>query len=96
MKLFALAAGILLGLNAMACDVCGAVNSALGLGTVAAGNRHAIGCTYQYRSYKSNHPGIFNEPAVSSSERFQRLDLNRNHSSGIALAVESKFAVGIQ
>ncbi|HLP54627.1 MAG TPA: hypothetical protein VK151_06350 [Fluviicola sp.] len=76
MKLFALVAGMLLGLNAMACDVCGAVNSALGLGTVAAGNRHSIGCTYQYRSYKSHHPGIFNEPEVSSAERFQRLDLN--------------------
>ena len=75
MKLFALVAGMLLSLNALACDVCGAVNSALGLGTVAAGNRHAIGCTYQYRSYNSHHPGIFNEPAVSSSERFQRLDL---------------------
>ncbi len=76
MKLFALVAGMLLGLNAMACDVCGAVNSALGLGTVAAGNRHSIGCIYQYRSYKSHHPGIFNEPEVSSAERFQRLDLN--------------------
>lgn len=76
MKLFALVAGMLIGLNAMACDICGAVNSALGLGTVAAGNRHAIGCTYQYRSYKSHHPGIFNEPDESSSERFQRLDLN--------------------
>jgi len=75
MKLFALVAGMLLSLNALACDVCGAVNSALGLGTVAAGNRHAIGCTYQYRSYNSHHPGIFNETAVSSSERFQRLDL---------------------
>ncbi len=66
----------LFSVNINACDACGAVNSALGLGTVAAGNRHSIGCTYQCRTYKSNHPAIFDEPAISSTERYQRIDVS--------------------
>jgi hypothetical protein len=67
---------VVLCVQSLACDVCGAVNSSLGLGTAAWGNRHTIGLTYQYRTYASNHPPLFNEPAVRSSERFQRLDLS--------------------
>jgi len=78
MKLFATFTCVLLSVRLLACDVCGAVNSSLGLGTVAAGNRHSFGLTYQYRTYRSSHPPLFNEPAVGSSERFQRIDLSGN------------------
>jgi hypothetical protein len=62
----------------IACDVCGAVNSSMGPGTTALGNRHSIGLTYQLRTYSSNHPPLFNEAPASSTERFQRLDLSGN------------------
>jgi hypothetical protein len=79
MKLVATAIGVVvMNVQLLACDVCGAVNSSLGLGTVALGNRHSIGLTYQYRTYLSNHPPLFNEPAIHSSERFQRIDLSGN------------------
>ena len=77
-KLFATLVCALVSVQLFACDVCGAVNSSLGLGTVAAGNRHSIGLSYQYRTYKSNHPPLFNEPSVGSAERFQRIDLTGN------------------
>lgn len=78
MRLFAIIAVLFIGVESLACDVCGAVNSSLGLGTVALGNRHSIGLTYQYRTYDSRHPALFDEPSVQSSERFQRLDLTGN------------------
>lgn len=78
MKLFATILFAVIGVRALACDVCGAVNPSLGLGTVALGNRHSIGLTYQYRTYNSNHPPLFNEPAIHSKECFQRLDLSGN------------------
>jgi len=78
MKLSATLACVLLCVRVLACDVCGAVNSSLGLGTIASGNRHSFGLTYQYRTYKSNHPPLFNEPAIGSSERYQRLDFSGN------------------
>lgn len=74
-RLFIVCVCVLLVKPAFSCDVCGAVNSSLGLGTVAAGNRHSIGLVYQYRTYDSHHPPLFNEPAINSSERFQRIDL---------------------
>lgn len=62
-------------ISGYSCDVCGAVNSSLGLGTVAAGNRHSFGISYQLRTYSSNHPPLFDEPSVQSREQFQRFDL---------------------
>jgi len=73
-RLFIIFCG-LFSVNVNACDVCGAVNSSLGLGTIAAGNRHTIGCTYQYRTYKSNHPDFLGTPGIQSTERYQRIDL---------------------
>lgn len=67
---------LLLSVRLLACDVCGAMNSSLGLGTIASGNRHSFGLTYQYRLYNSNHPPLFNEPSVRSREQFQRIDLS--------------------
>lgn len=61
-----------------ACDICGAVNSSLGLGTIAMGNRHSVGLNYQFRNYKSTHPRLFTEPETSSYETFQRWDLSGN------------------
>jgi hypothetical protein len=78
MKRFATIVGVMVSAQLLACDVCGAVNSSLGVGTVAAGNRHSFGLTYQYRTYISNHPPLFNEPGVRSTERYQRIDLSGN------------------
>jgi hypothetical protein len=61
-----------------ACDICGAVNSSLGLGTIAMGNRHSIGLNYQLREYKSTHPRLFTEPETTSYETFQRFDVTGN------------------
>lgn len=60
--------------NSSACEVCGAVTTALGPGTLASGNRHALGMHYQYRNYHSQHPGILNLPDESSYEYFHRWD----------------------
>lgn len=57
------------------CDVCGASNSISGFGTYANGNKTNFGLNYQFKTYKSSHPGIFNEHAESSTELFQRLEL---------------------
>ena len=65
----------LMAMNSWACEVCGAVTSALGPGTIAAGNRHAIGLGYQFRNYHSQHPGILGLPDETSDETFQRFDL---------------------
>ena len=78
MKLSATISCLLLAVRLWACDVCGAVNSSLGLGTIASWNRHSIGLTYQYRLYQSNHPALFNEAPVSSREQFQRIDVSGN------------------
>lgn len=63
------------GFSALGCEVCGAVNSSLGLGTIAQGNRHSLGFSYQYRSYRSTHPRFFSEPETVSYEQYQRFDL---------------------
>ena len=76
MKFITIMLCMLCGLYSYACEVCGAVTSALGPGTIAAGNKHAIGIGYQYRSYHSHHPGILNLPDENSDEVFQRLEVN--------------------
>lgn len=75
MKFITIALFVLWGLNSWACEVCGAVTSALGPGTIAAGNRHAIGLGYQFRNYNSHHPGILGLPDENSYESFQRFDV---------------------
>lgn len=61
--------------NGWSCDVCGAVNSSLGLGTLGQGNRSSIGLNYQYRYYRSVHQPLFNEGIQYSNETFQRADV---------------------
>lgn len=61
--------------NSYACEVCGAVTTALGPGTLASGNRHALGLNYQYRNYHSQHPGMLNLPDENSYENFHRWDI---------------------
>lgn len=75
MKFITIALFVLWGWNSLACEVCGAVTSALGPGTIAAGNRHAIGLGYQFRNYNSHHPGILGLPDENSYESFQRFDV---------------------
>lgn len=65
----------LLGAYAAACDVCGASNSIAGFGSYANGNRTNIGLNYQFKTYHSHHPPLFNEPGINSRELFQRFDL---------------------
>jgi hypothetical protein len=55
--------------------VCGASNSIAGFGTYSIGNRTSIGLNYQFKTYSSNHPALFNEIPESSKELFQRFEI---------------------
>lgn len=71
---------LLIAGNSLACDVCGcgAANTAMGLGTVAAGNRSAFGINWQYRSFHSLHENFFGMPQTHGVTLFNRFDLYGN------------------
>lgn len=68
---------VLLGYtSAHACDVCGASGSSQGLGILPQFYKHFVGIQYQYRSFSSEHPGLFeNLPKERSTEYYNTLQL---------------------
>lgn len=74
-RIFTSALLVVISFAAYTCDVCGASNSIGGFGTYANGNRTNFGLNYQFKTYKSHHPALFNEPIERSSELFQRWEL---------------------
>lgn len=59
--------------NANACDVCGGVNSALGLGTGAQGNRTLFGLNFSHRNYTSTTHSLLGTHSTTF-EQFNRLE----------------------
>lgn len=59
-----------------ACDVCGASGSSQGLGILPQFYKHFAGMQYQYRSFSSNHPGLFEGlPDEHSTEYYNTAQL---------------------
>lgn len=62
--------------SARACDVCGCSASNQSLGILPQFYRHFIGVQYQYRSFSSAHPSIFEgRPDERSEEQYNTLQL---------------------
>ncbi len=62
--------------TSVACDVCGAVSNNQSLGILPQYYKHFVGIQYQYRSFNSVHPSVFEGmPSQNSSEYYQTVQI---------------------
>ncbi|OSZ79594.1 hypothetical protein CAP35_15495 [Chitinophagaceae bacterium IBVUCB1] len=70
MRSIALAFFLLIQTATRACDVCGTAGNSQGLGILPQFYKHFVGLQYQYRSFSSTHPSVFEWMQPESSKEY--------------------------